>query len=77
MHEGHDGIREMGKGERSCGYEATLNFANRWLINVAPESRTTNFDVSKNNFSLSLLNFNLLFCSNLPALVTFIFFFLF
>ena len=55
MHEGHDGVREMGKGQRSCGYEATLNWANSWLMNVAPESRTTNFDVSKTKFSRFLM----------------------
>ena len=46
MHEGQDGVSEMGTGERSCGYEATLNWANSYLMDVAPESRTTNFDVS-------------------------------
>ena len=58
MHEGHDGVREMGKGQRSCGYEATLNFANSWIINVAPDSRTTNFDVSKTKFAHFLMEFS-------------------
>ena len=58
MHEGHDGVKEMGKGQRSCGYEATLNFANSWIINVAPDSRTTNFDVSKTKFAHFLMEFS-------------------